>query len=127
MWTGYEEALVRYGLEVCRVWTAGGRCDTCAATMLAGSACSAGAADVGSGGAAVRTQDGLAATGDLPPWPGDAAFHRRHRSALLRKHPDFYGALFPGVPDDLPYVWPASDRERADGGWSGTSTKRMVS
>jgi hypothetical protein len=110
MWTGYEEALVRYGLEVCRVWTAGGRSDTCAATLLADFTDS-----TRRPGAAVRTRDELAATGDLPPWLGDADFHRSHRSALLRKDPDFYGALFAGVPDDLPYVWPASDRERADG------------
>jgi hypothetical protein len=32
--------------------------------------------------------------------------HRSHRSALIRKDPDRYGLLFPGVPDDLPYVWP---------------------
>lgn len=110
MWTGYEEALVRYGLEICRVWTAAGRRDTCAASLLADFTGS-----TRRPGGAVRTRDELAAAGDLPPWLGDAAFHRSHRSALLRKDPDFYGALFPGVPDDLPYVWPASDRERSDG------------
>ncbi len=34
MWVGYQEALVRYGLEICRVWTATGRADTCAASLL---------------------------------------------------------------------------------------------
>ena len=29
-----------------------------------------------------------------------------------RRHPDFYRPLFGDVPDDLPYVWPGSDRER---------------
>lgn len=29
MWAGYEEALVRYGLEVCAVWCDLGRSDTC--------------------------------------------------------------------------------------------------
>ncbi|MEU9670514.1 helix-turn-helix domain-containing protein [Streptomyces bobili] len=33
-----------------------------------------------------------------------------HRSALVRKDPAAYRPMFPGVPDDLPYVWPASDR-----------------
>ncbi|ODA71085.1 hypothetical protein APS67_004763 [Streptomyces sp. AVP053U2] len=28
----------------------------------------------------------------------------------MRKDPAFYAELFPGEPDDLPYVWPASDR-----------------
>lgn len=41
-----------------------------------------------------------------PPWLGDEAFHRSHQSNLLRKLPEHYGPLFPGVPDDLPYVWP---------------------
>jgi len=30
----------------------------------------------------------------------------------LRKDPAHYRPFFPDVPDDLPYVWPASDRER---------------
>ena len=29
-----------------------------------------------------------------------------HRSSLVRKDPDRYGPRFPGVPPDLPYVWP---------------------
>ena len=29
----------------------------------------------------------------------------------LRKDPAHYGTLFTDVPDDLPYVWPASDRD----------------
>ncbi|MFJ1735268.1 MULTISPECIES: MSMEG_6728 family protein [unclassified Streptomyces] len=106
MWTGYEEALVRYGLEVCGVWTASGRTDTCAASLVAGFA------GPGGGAGAVRSQRRLAEAGDLPPWLGDPAFHRSHRSALVRKEPGFYAPLFPGVPDDLPYVWPASDRSR---------------
>ena len=44
----------------------------------------------------------------LPPWFGDAAFHRAHQSNLLRKDPAYYGPLFPGVPDNLPYIWPVS-------------------
>ena len=45
-------------------------------------------------------------------WLGDPAVHRSHQSALVRKDPDHYRPLFPDVPDDLPYVWPASDRPR---------------
>ncbi|MFF5338314.1 MSMEG_6728 family protein [Streptomyces sp. NPDC013181] len=103
MWAGYEEALVRYGLDVCAVWTAGGRADTCAATLVHDFRAHA-------AGAPVRSQAGLASAGELPPWLGDPAFHRSHQSALLRKDPEHYGGLFPGVPDDLPYVWPSSDR-----------------
>ncbi|MFF7847271.1 MSMEG_6728 family protein [Streptomyces sp. NPDC007910] len=104
MWTGYEEALVRYGLEVCAVWTGQGWADTCAVTLLDDYR-----AWRPSG--TVRGQDELARAGEVPPWLGDPAFHRSHRSALVRKDPEHYRDLFPGVADDLPYVWPASDRE----------------
>ncbi|ATW47186.1 MSMEG_6728 family protein [Streptomyces peucetius] len=109
MWAGYEEALARYGLEVCGVWTAQGRADTCAVTLvndLAGSR-------ERPNGDTVRPQDRLAADGDLPPWLGDPVFHRSHQSSLLRKDREFYGDRFPGVPDDLPYLWPKSDREHS--------------
>jgi hypothetical protein len=105
MWAGYEEALVRYGLQVCAHWCRGGRADTCAATLVT---------DLGAtvGIAAVRSQAGLDAAGELPPWLGDEPFHRSHQAALVKKDPDHYRPLFPDVPDDLPYVWPASDRDR---------------
>ncbi|KAF4409644.1 MULTISPECIES: MSMEG_6728 family protein [Streptomyces] len=106
MWRGYEEALVRYGLDVCEVWCETGRQDTCAATLVSDLARAG-------GGAEPRRQEDLGLAGELPPWLGDHAFHRSHQSSLLRKDPAHYGPLFPGVPDDLPYVWPASDRRPA--------------
>ncbi|MEV7045615.1 MSMEG_6728 family protein [Amycolatopsis sp. NPDC051061] len=130
MWTGYEEALTRYGLEVCAVWRALGAADTCAVKLAdeyvqaAGGAgagerasgAAAGPAAIGDlpslGSAPVRTQAELAATGDLPPWLGDEALHRSHQSALVRKDPDHYATQFPDVSPDLPYVWPPSDRPR---------------
>lgn len=42
----------------------------------------------------------------MPPWIGDQEFHRSHQSNLVRKDQAYYSHLFPGVPDDLPYVWP---------------------
>ncbi|WP_326701230.1 MSMEG_6728 family protein [Streptomyces sp. NBC_01754] len=107
MWTGYEEALVRYGLETCAVWTAEGRADTCAATLLQDLADS-----LGRPAATVRPAPELATAGELPPWLGDEDFHLSHRSALVRKDPAYYRPLFPGTPADLPYVWPSSDRGR---------------
>jgi pyrimidine dimer DNA glycosylase len=98
MWRGREEALGRYVLSVCEVWAERGHRDTVAATL------SAELATLGL--PHVRGQAALAAADALPPWIGDEAFHRSHRSALVRKDPERYAALFPDVPDDLPYVWP---------------------
>ncbi|MDF5758163.1 MSMEG_6728 family protein [Spongiactinospora sp. TRM90649] len=103
MWAGYEEALVRYGLDVCERWLAMERADTCAGTMIRELATSCAITEV-------RDQDGLAAAGELPPWLGDPAFHLSHRSALLRKDPSHYRPVFGDEPDDLPYVWPVSGR-----------------
>ena len=71
MWAGYEEALVRYGLDICAVWSRSGRADTCAATL---------ARDLraGTGLRTVRDQADLAAAGELPLWLGDHDFHRAH-------------------------------------------------
>jgi hypothetical protein len=100
MWRERMEALGRYTLEVCDVWVEGGRADTCAATFLT---------DLAAAGVdRVRTEAELVAAGAMPGWLGDPAFHLSHQSALLRKDPAHYGPLFPGVPDDLPYVWPAA-------------------
>jgi len=99
MWRGREEALGRYVLTCCEVWTELGFADTCAATIRT---------DLADAGVThVRSEDELRRAGALPPWLGDEDFHRAHRSSLLRKDPDFYGPRFTDVPDDLPYVWPS--------------------
>jgi hypothetical protein len=98
MWKGYEEALGRYGLTMCDVWSDQGFGDTCATTI---------AADLAAVGVErIRSYDELEAAGALPPWLTDAELQRSHRSALVRKDPGYYGPLFPDVPPDLPYHWP---------------------
>jgi hypothetical protein len=99
MWRGYEEALGRYGIVVCREWVRRGHADTCEATLLDDLA----RADVH---VPPRAQSRLARAHELPKWLGDEAFHRSHRSSLLRKDPQWYGARFDDVPPDLPYIWP---------------------
>jgi hypothetical protein len=101
MWRGHEEALGRYAFTCCEVWVESGFGDTCATTI--------GSELASVGIAPVRTQAELAADGALPSWLGDEDFHRSHQSALVRKDSAFYGDKFPGVPPDLPYVWPAGD------------------
>ena len=99
MWRGFEEALGCYGLACCRRWSADlGFADTCADTIVADLA--------HAGVTAIRSQAELAGAGALPSWLGDPTLHRSHQSALLRKDPEHYRPLFPGVPDDLEYHWP---------------------
>lgn len=98
MWKGYEEALASYARAIIDEWCARGHADTCQATITADLE-AAGITDV-------RSEEELQAAGDLPPWWGDDDVHRSHRSALLRKDPDFYRDRFPDEPDDLEYVWP---------------------
>ena len=101
MWSGCLEALGRYALTCCEVWVEGGRADTVATTLVA---------DLAAGGVTrVRDQAELEAAGDVPWWWGLEPVHRSHRSALLRKDPDHYGPMFPGVPADLAYVWPGPE------------------
>jgi hypothetical protein len=46
---------------------------------------------------------------DVPPWLGREDFHLSHQSNLIRKFPEHYQPLFPGVPNNLPYVWPTKE------------------
>jgi hypothetical protein len=85
MWRGFVPGLVAYGLENCAEWTRRGYADTVAEQLLGW---------------------GSPSSYDLPPWFGLDALHRSHQSSLLRKDAAYYGLLFPGVPDDLPYFWP---------------------
>ena len=104
MWIGYAEALVRYGLEVCAVWQEGGRRDTCAATLVSELAAHFGVQQP-------RSQAALAMAGELLPWMGMTVFHVSHQSARVRKNPSWYRRYFPDVADNLPCVWPQSDRD----------------
>jgi hypothetical protein len=98
MWRGRTPALVVYGLEVVRAWQERGHADS-TYDMIAEFAPEAESA----------TQADLAAEGLLPSWLGDGRIHLSHRSALVRKDPDFYRPVFGDVPDDLPYHWPDAD------------------
>lgn len=90
MWRGYEVSLCEYGLIVCEEWIAQGRKDTCKEK--------------------IEQHLDWATSGkfqmEKPPWFGDRDFHISHQSNLIRKDPEYYGPKFPGVPADLPYIWP---------------------
>lgn len=84
MWRGYEPALALYGVVMCAMWAERGYVDNLLPFF------------------ALRLRE----EAPMPPWFGDPEFHRSHQSNLVRKMPEHYGPIFPGVPDDLPYVWP---------------------
>lgn len=88
MWRGHELQLCEYGLVICEQWIKRGYKDATTAK--------------------IEQHLDWAESGNMlkPGWFGDTAFHLSHQSNLLRKDPAHYGPLFPGVPDDLPYIWP---------------------
>lgn len=88
MWRGHEVALARYGWAMCAEWIERGYNDTLLERFR----------PIASSGRFV-----------LPSWIGITDFHLSHQSNLIRKLPEFYAPLFPGVPDDLPYIWPVYD------------------
>ena len=94
MWHGRQEALAAYGVAICREWIRRGHADTVLDSIVT------------TFGGEPRPQPELRRLGLLPAWLGTSAFHRSHRSALVRKDPAGYGPMIPGVLDDLPYVWP---------------------
>lgn len=89
MWRGYEPALALYGSVVCIEWRNRGYNDSLLPFFV----------------------DYMLEWDDDelidPPWLGNRAFHRAHKSNLLRKDPEWYSRYFRNIPDDLPYVWPA--------------------
>jgi len=86
MWRGHREALIRYGQVACIMWIMRGFGDGVLPQLEA-----------------LSSVDGDVT---MPPWFGDQSFHESHQSNLVRKDQQHYGPLFPGVSDDLPYVWP---------------------
>lgn len=98
MWRGFEFALTTYGMMMCAVWRQQGFSDRTyekieAFTLL----------DPES----YAEQSWLETHKKLPSWLGNEAFHRSHRSNLIRKMPKYYvGVLHWDDPSDLPYIWP---------------------
>jgi len=84
MWRGYTGALAHYGEVVCTEWVKRGYKDTLLPWF----------------------QERSVPVRFFPAWHGCDRFHRAHQSNLIRKDPAFYGPKFPGVPADLPYIWP---------------------
>ncbi len=85
MWRGHLGALSEYGIAICNEWRARGYQDNQLPFFL----------------------ERREANCPMPKWLGNPEFHLSHQSNLIRKLPSHYSPLFPGVPDNLPYVWPS--------------------
>lgn len=89
MWCGHEYSLVTYSLVICNEWVKRGYKDTCTDKILS------------LGSKYFRIPDNIYTS---PAF--DTQLNLSHQSNLIRKDPTFYGPKFPGIPSDLPYVWP---------------------
>ena len=89
MWSPYPCILMKYQVAICQEWVSRGYKDTCLEKTRAMHY-------------ELCEHDPVA-----PPWLSDYAFHRSHRSNLLRKNPEHY-SQFKGfnIPDNLEYIWP---------------------
>lgn len=83
IWSNHVGALAEYGVAICEEWRRRGYKDSLLPWFQE------------------RRESGAS----YPTLVGYEPFHLSHRSNLLRKDRAWYGPLFPGVPDDLPYVW----------------------
>jgi hypothetical protein len=88
MWIDFPEALADYTIAMCDHWVSLGYKDTCKAKIL----------------------DALGHAPKnffVPDWLNDLEVQISHRSNLIRKFPEHYAAIWPTIPDNLPYKWPA--------------------
>lgn len=105
MWKGYESELLCYGLECCAWWIHRGFNDSLMIQFLV----------------ALKRYTHKYPEQKPPAFLFNAEFNRSHQSNLVRKDRDYYGALFPNVPDDLPYLWPV---QKENGEWQYISGLR---
>lgn len=86
MWSRYPNALVSYGIDICKVWRSRGFKDTCLEKIQK------------------HYKEEL--SNEMPPWLGREDLHISHQSNLIRKSPEHYGPQFPGIANNIEYVWP---------------------
>lgn len=87
MWEGHENALCRYGLEMCDEWIRRGYEDTCRPEITR----------------LIRPHE---ASNDLPKWWG-GPIHASHRASLLHRLPEWYSQFrWTEAASDDPLFWP---------------------
>lgn len=92
MWRGYERSLIHYTIVMCDEWTSRGYKDSIKPIVDA---------------MFDDHPDYI-----KPWWMDNPEIYKTHQSNLIRKMPEYYGPLFPGVPDNLPYWWPVTEDNR---------------
>jgi hypothetical protein len=88
MWRGYEPALIMYGYAICREWIGRGYNDTCEMKITL-----------------FARKYPVGRKVEMPNWLTDS-FCKSHQSNLIRKLPEHYQKLWPGVQSDIDYIWP---------------------
>lgn len=86
MWKGREGSLQKYGMAICEEWIGRGFRDTTLSK--------------------IQSFEFNEEQKEDPEWLGDEAFHKSHKSNLLRKDPKHYAVFQKDVSSDIPYVWP---------------------
>jgi hypothetical protein len=86
MWEGYDFALAKYGIAICREWKKRGYKDTLEEKFL--------------------KQPLVYKHFEYPNWLGNEKFHASHRSALLYKDFEYYSRFGWSENPELNYVWP---------------------
>lgn len=87
MWMHFPQTLLEYQRAIIGEWLDRGYRDTCwekTAALLGG----------------MRQSSN-------PWWIGNDEFHASHQSNLIRKVPEVYGKMWPGIPMDMEYRWPS--------------------
>lgn len=104
MWVGHEYLLTLYGKAMCNEWVRRGFTDTCWQKI---DAIQREIIDSPPRNGGVRNFRS-------PWWLSDERLTISHQSNLIRKQPEHYRPLFPGVPDDIPYFWPTKEQPRGE-------------
>jgi hypothetical protein len=89
MWHNYTNALVNYGLDICREWVGRGYNDTCFNKI------------------SMHFNHNEPVI--IPSFIGNNQFHLSHKSMLIQKMPEYYKRQWPDVSDNLEYIWPEED------------------
>lgn len=93
MWKRYEQALLKYGIEICKEWINRNYKDTMLRRFIDEyyNYC--------------KKNNLYINRIKYPKWFGNKKFHASHRSNLLRKDKNYYSKFGWKESNDLPYIW----------------------